>query len=76
MQKVWKGEMIMTRETFDTAKDILADIDSLKRIKAEYNDRCDIAFSGRFINNEILRDDLRTFVDVEIAKLEEEFEKL
>ena len=71
----------MTRETFDIAKDILADIDSLKNIKSEYNDNHWISFYGAVvklqpISDGILRDDLEKFIDAEIAKLEEELEKL
>ena len=71
----------MTRETFDIARDILADINSLKNIKAEYNDRHWISFYGAVvkeqpISNGTLRTDLEKFIDVEIAKLEEELEKL
>ena len=71
----------MTRKTFDIAKNILADINSLKNIKAEYNDRHWISFYGAAVKEQpisdgILRDDLEKFIDVEIAKLEEELEKL
>lgn len=71
----------MTRETFDIARDLLADIDSLKNIKREYENRHWISFYGASvkeqpISNGILRVDLEKFVDVEIAKLEEELEKL
>ena len=71
----------MTRENFDIAKDILADIDSLKNIKSEYENRHWVAFYGAVekcqpISDGMLRDDLEKFIDVEIAKLEEKFEKL
>ena len=71
----------MTKETFDKAKDILADISSLKNIKVEYNDRHWISFYGAVVKEQpisdgILRSDLEKFIDVEIAKLEEELEKL
>ena len=71
----------MTKETFDIAKEILADINSLNNIKAEYNDSHWISFYGAAvkeqpISNGILRDDLEKFIDAEIAKLEEELEKL
>lgn len=68
--------MIMTRETFNTASSILADIGFLKDIKAEYTNRRDITSCGGLINNKKVRDGLKTFIDDEIAKLEEEFEKL
>lgn len=66
----------MTRETFNTASNILADISFLKDIKAEYTNRRDSVSYGGLINNKKVRDDLKKFVDGEIAKLEEEFEKL
>ena len=71
----------MTRETFDIAKKIISDIDSLKNIKAEYNDCHWISFCGpsvgqQLISKGMLRDDLEKFIDAEIAKLEEELEKL
>lgn len=71
----------MTRETFDIARNILADIDSLKNIKSEYENRHWISFYGAVVKEQtisdgILRADLEKFVDVEIAKLEEELEKL
>ena len=71
----------MTRETFDIAKNILADINSLKNIKSEYNDRHWISFYGAVVKEQpisdgILRDDLKKFIDMEIVKLEEELKKL
>lgn len=71
----------MTRETFDVAREILADLDSLNNIKAEYKDRHWISFYGASVKEQpisdgILRADLEKFIDVEIAKLEEELEKL
>lgn len=71
----------MTKETFDIAKDILADINSLRNIKDEYKNRHWVSFYGvvvgqQSISTKILRDDLGKFIDVEIAKLEEELEKL
>ena len=71
----------MTRETFDIAKGILADIDSLKNIKSEYKNRHWISFYGaevkeQHISDGILRDDLEKFIDAEITKLEEELKKL
>ncbi len=71
----------MTKETFDIAKSILADLDSLKNIKFEYKNRHWISFYGaevkeQQISNGILRDDLEKFIDAEIIKLEEELKKL
>lgn len=71
----------MTRETFDKAKDILADIESLKNIKSEYKNKHWISFYGAVVKEQpisasIFRDDLEKFIDVEIAKLEKEFEDL
>lgn len=71
----------MKRETFDKAIDILADIKALKNMKAEYNDGHWVAFYGASIKEQpisdgMLRADLEKFIDEEIAKLEEEFEKL
>lgn len=71
----------MTRENFDIARDILEDIDSLKNIKSEYENGHWIAFYGAVVKEQpisdgILRADLEKFIDVEIAKLEEELEKL
>ncbi len=71
----------MKRETFEKARDILDDINSLKSIKAEYSDRNWIAFCGavgkiQSISSSTLKDDLKKFIDVELAKLEEELEKL
>jgi len=71
----------MTKETFEKAKDILADIGSLKNIKKEYSDRHWIAFYGASVKEQpisdgILREDLEKFIDDEIAKLEKELEKL
>lgn len=72
----------MTKETFEKAKDILADIVSLKNIKKEYDYRHWISFYGASVKEQpissygILREDLEKFIDVEIAKLEEELEKL
>lgn len=71
----------MTKETFEKAKDIIADIQSLKNIKSEYENMHWISFYGAVvkeqpITNGILRDDLEKFVDDEIAKLEKELEKL
>lgn len=72
----------MTRETFEKAKDILADIGSLKNIKKEYSDRHWISFYGASVKEQpisgcgILIEDLEKFIDDEIAKLEEALEKL
>lgn len=71
----------MTRETFEKAENIIADIQSLKNIKSEYKNRHWISFYGaevgeQTITNGILRADLEKFVDDEIAKLEKELEKL
>lgn len=71
----------MTRENFDIARDILADINSLKNIKAEYDNHHWISFYGASIreqpiSNGILRADLERFIDAEIVKLEKELEKL
>ena len=71
----------MTRENFDIARDILADIESLKNIKSEYENGHWISFYGAVVKEQpisdgILRADLEKFIDVEIAKLEEELEKL
>ena len=71
----------MTRETFEVARDILADINSLKKIKAEYKDRHWISFYGASVKEQpisdgILRADLERFIDAEIVKLEKELEKL
>lgn len=66
----------MTKETFDTASNILADISFLKDIRAEYTNRRDIASCGGLINNKKVRDDLKSFIDAEIDKLNEEFKKL
>lgn len=66
----------MTRETFNTANDILTDISFLKDIKAEYTNNRNITSGGRFICNKKVRDELKTFIDVEIDKLEEELKKL
>lgn len=71
----------MTRETFDIARDILSDIDSLKKIKSEYENRHWISFYGAAVKEQpisdgILREDLEKFIDAEIAKLEEELKKL
>ena len=71
----------MTRETFDIARDILADIDSLKNIKSEYENRHWISFYGAVVKDQpisggILRGDLEKFIDEEITKLEEELKKL
>jgi hypothetical protein len=52
--------MKMTKETFNTASNILADISFLKDIKAEYTNKRDIC---ELINNKKVRDDLKTFVD-------------
>lgn len=71
----------MTREIFEKAKNIIDDIQSLKNIKSEYNNRHWISFYGaevkeQPITNGILRNDLEKFVDDEISKLEKELEKL
>ncbi len=71
----------MTRETFEKAKDILADIVSLKEIKSEYENKHWISFYGAVVKEQpisdgILRRDLEKFIDAEIAKLEKELEKL
>jgi hypothetical protein len=71
----------MTKETFEKAKKIIADIQSLKNIKSEYENRHWISFYGAVVKEQpisdgILRDDLEKFVDDEIAKLEKELEKL
>lgn len=71
----------MTRKTFDIARDILSDINSLKNIKDEYNNKHWVSFYGACVKEQpisdgMLRDDLEKFIDVEIAKLEEELEKL
>ena len=71
----------MTRETFEKANDIIADIQSLKNIKSEYENGHWISFFGAVVKeqpvtNGILRDDLEKFIDDEIAKLEKELEKL
>lgn len=71
----------MTRETFEKANNIIDDIQSLKNIKSEYNNRHWISFYGaevkeQPITNGILRNDLEKFVDDEISKLEKELEKL
>ncbi len=71
----------MTKETFSKAKDIIADIQSLKNIKNEYENRHWISFYGAEVKEQpitgrILRGDLEKFVDDEISKLEKELEKL
>jgi hypothetical protein len=71
----------MTRETFDIARNILADIESLKNIKCEYEARHWVSFYGaevkeQPITNGTLRADLKKFIDDEIVKLEKELEKL
>ena len=71
----------MTRETFDIASNILADIDSLKNIKSEYENKHWISFYGAVvkeqpISDSIFREDLEKFIDAEITKLEEELKKL
>lgn len=71
----------MTRETFDIARNILADIESLKNIKSEYENHHRISFYGaevkeQPITNGTLRADLKKFIDDEIVKLEKELEKL
>lgn len=72
----------MTRETFDIAKDIIADIDTLKNIKSEYKNKHWVSFYGAVVQEQsisgggILADDLEKFIDEEITKLEEELEKL
>ena len=71
----------MTKETFEKAKDIIIDIQSLKNIKREYKNGHWISFYGaevkeQPVTNGILRDDLEKFVDDEIIKLEIELEKL
>lgn len=71
----------MTKETFDIAKDIISDINSLKEIKTEYNNRHWISFLGAVVREQpisdgILRRDLEKFIDAEIEKLEKELEKL
>lgn len=71
----------MTIETFYIAKNILTDIESLKNIKSEYENKHWISFYGAAVKEQpisagILRDDLEKFIDAEITKLEEELEKL
>lgn len=72
----------MTRETFDIARDILADIESLKNIECEYEARHWVSFYGAEVKEQpiakfgILRADLKKFIDDEIVKLEKELEKL
>jgi hypothetical protein len=71
----------MTKETFEKAKNIITDIQSLKNIKSEYENRNWISFYGatvgeQLVTGRILRDDLEKFVVDEIAKLEKELEKL
>lgn len=71
----------MTIETFYIAKNILTDIESLKNIKSEYENKHWISFYGAVVKEQpisagILRDDLEKFIDAEITKLEEELEKL
>ena len=71
----------MTKETFEKAKNIINDIQSLKNIKSEYENRHWVSFYGAEVEEHpvtsgILRDDLKKFVDDEITKLEKELEKL
>lgn len=71
----------MTKETFEKAKDIMADIQSLKNIKSEYENNHWVSFyvaevREQPVTNGILRNDLEKFVDDEIAKLEKELEEL
>jgi hypothetical protein len=71
----------MTKEIFEKAKDIINDIQSLKNIKCEYESRHWVSFYGaevkeQPITNGIFRNDLKKFIDDEIAKLEKELEKL
>ena len=71
----------MTKETFEKAKDIMADIQSLKNIESEYENNHWVSFYGAVvreqpITNGILRNDLEKFIDDEIAKLEKELEEL
>lgn len=71
----------MTKETFEKAKNIIYDIQSLKNIKSEYENRHWISFYGAEVKEQpishgILRDDLKKFIDDEIAKLEKELEKM
>lgn len=72
----------MTRETFEKAKNILKDLDTLKHIKCEFIDGHWVSFFGAAVKEQpitgsgSLREDLEKFVDDEIAKLEKELEKL
>ena len=72
----------MTRETFDIARNILADIESLKNIKCEYEARHWVSFYGAEVKGQpiatygTLRADLKKFIDDEIVKLEKELEEL
>ncbi len=71
----------MTRETFNIARNILADIESLKNIKCEYEARHWVSFYGAEVKEQpitdgTLRADLKKFIDDEIVKLEKELEKL
>lgn len=71
----------MTRETFEKAKDIINDIQSLKNIKCEYESRHWVSFYGaevkeQSITSGILRKDLEKFIDDEIVKLEKELREL
>ena len=72
----------MTRETFYIADNILADINSLKKIKREYEARHWVSFYGEEVEEQpitkygTLRADLKKFIDDEIVKLEKELEEL
>ena len=72
----------MTRETFDIARNILADIESLKNIKCEYEARHWVSFYGAEVKEQpitkygTLIADLKKFIDDEIVKLEKELEEL
>ena len=71
----------MTKETFEKARDIISDIQSLKNIKCEYESRHWVSFYGAEVKeqpiaNGILRKDLEKFIDDEIVKLEKELREL
>ncbi len=72
----------MTIETFEKAKDIINDIQSLKNIKCEYESGHWVSFYGPEVKEQpitnygTLRADLKKFIDDEITKLEKELEKL
>lgn len=71
----------MTKETYNKARGLMKDLESLNDIEYEHTQRHCVGFYGvmvkeKFIMSNTLREDFKKFVREEIEKLNNELEQL